>query len=358
MTMDASQRIARSRISEATMSPPSQELATLALYDVDSTSSWSESSSFNMDQWMDDIGDTDDETADRAQFSWVQNHAFLEVVATDVGGLLDVAPVRSGPVLASASLSSQESAVYVDSSSSEPSSFYMDQWLADGNAEVLPDELAGLAPGGLTDLDKSGTLYMRLKKAYEIRLSEEHPEMNIEKCNLLPLQGRKAAASGGNSGFAKHGRSLRDQVLLDRAQTLLLMHLGETTTTQDLIGELRQLGCAQFNFLRMPIENGRKVSRGFAIINYSTVEAAMRFITAAEGRIFAGASEKAVVYVAPVQGIVPNLDALKWNRRRKQTIYRCNKMGVENGAPLVWLGGKLRQILTEGDVEAARAVYG
>ena len=169
----------------------------------------------------------------------------------------------------------------------------------------------------------------------------------------------KAAMRGVHSGLAPQpGSSLVDQAL-GRWRTFLLRPLPETTTTHDLISELRQLGCGDFDFLHMPVANSNKLFRGFVIINYSTVEGAMRFIAAANGHRFAGTSVRASIEVAVPQGIMPNLDAMQWGRRRRKITHVCDKRGQRaNGNPLVLLRGQLQQMLNGLDVEAARAVYG
>ena len=46
------------------------------------------------------------------------------------------------------------------------------------------------------------------------------------------------------------------------------------------------------------------------------------------------------------------------NRRRRRTTHVCDKKGIEDGSPLVRLNGELRQMVSDEDVEEARAVYG
>ena len=153
--------------------------------------------------------------------------------------------------------------------------------------------------------------------------------------------------------------TLLDQVHCDRIQTFVVQNLSRTTTTDAVIGELEQLGCGDFDFLRMPISNGDQLFRGFAVINFSDPAAASRFIYAVEGRVFAGGSERALVEIGVKQGVMANLDAINWTRRRRKNTHVCDKRGAgANGAPFVRLGGQLRQILTHSDVEAARIVYG
>ena len=138
-----------------------------------------------------------------------------------------------------------------------------------------------------------------------------------------------------------------------------MQQLPVTTTTDSLIAELEQLGCGDFDFLRLPVSNHDMTFRGFAFIHYSTVEAATRFIYAASGRVFAGGSCRSTIKIAETQGIMVNLDKINWDRRRRRNTHVCDKIGVgANGVPLARLNGELCQILTREDTERAREIYG
>jgi hypothetical protein len=261
-------------------------------------------------------------------------------------------------------------------------------WVRQQLEEPEPGELVDLAAGvppmreftapsvfaapaetgvGTTDLYKHTGLRAALLKSYtsEQKLSE-YPDLSNNKymqlCTFaeIPCNASKAAAGGVNSDLAPQPkRSLVDQIRYDGVRTFVLKDLSVTMTTPELISDLEQLGCADFDFLRMPVSNDMMQFRGFAVIGYSTVKAAVRFVHAAEGRIFAGASERAIVDIAFIQGVMPNLDAIRFNRRRRKIAHLCDRRGFGvNGSAIVRLRGQLRTISSTRDVEAARAVFG
>lgn len=137
--------------------------------------------------------------------------------------------------------------------------------------------------------------------------------------------------------------------------TLLVMGLPRTTTTETFVTELADLGCGSFDFLRLP-QSSSYTFRGFAVVSFPTVAEAVALATAAEGKVFSGGVEAAEIDIATAQGILPNLDAINWTRRKRRTKQAHQKeKGLDDGAPLVRVGNEFRRIDSAEDVEELRS---